>query len=123
MYVFLRTTTSNSTPTFRRPVSVCKPVFLWGAKVSFSSLIEKKGVFKIYFVNTVLQFAKSLRQNILALLENHILSKQTYAMDAKYYITLDKEPPLFKPRRGSKKTQPEHDTLPKTMSETYFSAQ
>ena len=63
MYVFLRTTTSNSTPTFRRPVSVCKPVFLWGAKVSFSSLIEKKGVFKIYFVNTVLQFAKSLKQN------------------------------------------------------------
>ena len=44
-------------------------------------------------------------------------------MDAKYYITLDKVPPLFKPRRGSKKTQPEHDTLPKTMSETYFSAQ
>ena len=42
-------------------------------------------------------------------------------MDAKYYITLDKVPPLFKPRRGSKKTQPEHDTRPKTMSETYFS--
>ena len=43
-------------------------------------------------------------------------------MDAKYYITLDKVPPLFKPRRESKKTQPEHDPLPKSMSETFFSA-
>ena len=43
-------------------------------------------------------------------------------MDAKYYITLDKVPHLFKPRLESKKTQPEHDTLPKTMLETNFSA-
>ena len=104
MYVFLRTTTSNPTPTSRRPVSVCKPLCLWDLRSEsfFQQPDRIKGVFKIYFVNTVLQFAKSLRQNILALLENHILSKQTYAMDAKYYITLDKVPPLFKPRRESK---------------------
>ena len=29
MYVFLRTTPSNPTPTSRRPVSVCKPLCLW----------------------------------------------------------------------------------------------
>ena len=44
-----------------------------------------KGVFEIYFVNTVLQFAKSLKQNILALLESDILSKPTYVMDAILY--------------------------------------
>ena len=39
---------------------------------------------------------------------------------------LDEVLPLFKPPpplpRESKKTQPEHDTLPKTVWETYFSA-
>ena len=39
-----------------------------------------------------------------------------------YCVTLDKVLPLFKPPRESKKTQPEHDTLPKTVWETYFSA-
>ena len=45
----------------------------------------------------------------------------------KYCVTLDKVLPLFKPPpphplRESKKTQPEHDTPPKTVWETYFSA-
>ena len=48
-----------------------------------------------------------------------------------YCVTLDEVLPLFKTPphppppapRESKKTQPEHDTLPKTVWETYFCAQ
>ena len=93
MYVFLRTTTTNPTPTSRRPVSACKPVRLWGLRPEsfFQQPDRIKGVFKICFVKTVLQFAKSWKQNILALLKNDILNKPTYVMD----VTLDKELSLF----------------------------
>ena len=40
-----------------------------------------------------------------------------------YCVTLDEVLPLFNlPPRESKKTQPDHDTLPKTVWEAYFSA-
>ena len=76
----------------------------------------------MYFVNTALQFAKSLKRNILALLESDRSEVNRHTLCTQYFITLDKAPPLFKPRRESKKLQPENDTLPKTMLETYFSA-